>query len=257
MTRTALVTGATGGIGRAVTRRLGADGWSVMLSDRTAHVEQVAAELASENVPGSYRARTCDVRSAAEVADLIAAAHDRDDRLDLVVVNAGTGGGSDQLVDLDEGELGAVLAVNLTGCFLTMRAAARVLLAQGSGSIVVISSLYAQRPVAGAAGYSASKAAVEAMTKTAALELAPHGVRVNAIAPGFVDTAMRWDALRSRAERDAVTPEELYQADVETVPLRRYGTGEDVAGSVAFLAGPDAGYITGHVIDLSGGLSLL
>lgn len=254
--RTALVTGATGGIGRAVTRRLGADGWSVMLSDRTAQVEQVRAELASEAVPGSYRARACDVRSAAEVDDLIAATRNGDDRLDLVVVNAGIGGGSDQLVDLGEAELDAVLAVNLTGGFLTMRAAARVMRAQGSGAIVVVSSLYGQRPVAGAAGYSASKAAVEAMTKTAALELGPCGVRVNAIAPGFVDTTMRWDALRSRAERNGTTADELYQADIERVPLRRYGTGDDVAGSVAFLAGPDAGYITGHVIDLSGGLSL-
>ena len=94
------------------------------------------------------------------------------------------------------------------------------------------------------------------MTKTAALELGPSGITVNAISPGYIDTPMRWGALRNRAELTGTTADELYAKDIESVPLRRYGTGADVAGAVAFFAGKDSRYITGHVLELTGGQPL-
>jgi NAD(P)-dependent dehydrogenase (short-subunit alcohol dehydrogenase family) len=173
-----------------------------------------------------------------------------------VVVDAGIGGGSTEVADTPVSEFDAVVDVNLRGAFLTARAAARVLRREGRGSIVVIGSMYGRVPVPGAVAYSASKAAIVSVVKTAALELGPHGVRVNAVAPGYIDTAMRRDALRYRADRLGVPVEQLYAADVAAVPLRRYGTGADVAAAVAFLAGDDAAYVTGQVIDVTGGVSL-
>lgn len=252
----ALVTGAARGIGYAVARRLADDGWSVMLSDQTDAVHAAATKLAKDTGQGGIRSVRCDVRSETEVDELVAVTVHQLGGLDLVVVNAGIGGGSVHLADLSADEFDSVIAVNLRGSFLTVRAAARFMRQQRRGSIVTIGSVYGRVPVPGVAAYSASKAAVVALTKTTALELGPYGIRVNAIAPGYIATPMRWDALQSRAEQFGVDPDELYAEDVASVPLRRYGTGADVAGSVVFLAGKDAGYITGHVIDLNGGLSL-
>jgi 3-oxoacyl-[acyl-carrier protein] reductase len=117
-------------------------------------------------------------------------------------------------------------------------------------------SMFGQVPVPGDAAYSATKAATTTLAQTAALELGPFGVRVNGIAPGYIATRMRWEVVQDRAAANGSTFDDEIADDVRSVPLRRYGTGADVAGAVAFLASEDASYITGHVIDVNGGVQL-
>lgn len=253
---TALVTGAARGIGYAIALRLAEDGWSVMMSDRSDDVESAAATLSGKTGNANVAGARSDVTLESDVEALVAATVDRFGGLDLLVVNAGIGGDADHLADLQAEAFDLVIAVNLRGAFLSLRAAAKIMRGQGSGSIVTVSSVYGRIPVAGTAAYSASKAGLVAMTKTAALELGPSGITVNAISPGYIDTPMRWDALRNRAKLAGTTADELYANDIASVPLRRYGTGADVAGAVAFFAGKDSRYITGHVLELTGGQPL-
>jgi 3-oxoacyl-[acyl-carrier protein] reductase len=250
----AVVTGAARGIGYAVAHRLVSDGWSVVISDKESAVHAAAARLGEDVPGGAILGLRCDVLDPVQVGDIVTRTRERFGSLELVVANAGVGGGNDHLADLTLESFDQVVAVNLRGCFLTVRAAARIMREQRRGSIVMVGSVYGRVPVPGAAAYSAAKAGVTSLTKTAALELGPYGITVNAVAPGFIDTPMRWAALESRAEASAADAGDLYAHDIGTVPLRRYGTGADVAGAVAFLAGEDARYITGHVIDVNGGL---
>jgi 3-oxoacyl-[acyl-carrier protein] reductase len=252
----ALITGAARGIGYAIAQRLAEDGWAVMLGDRSDDVESAAVTLSQETGNARVTGARCDVTDEDAVEALVASVVDRFGALDLLVVNAGIGGGADHLTELSTEAFDTVISVNLRGAFLSVRAAAKVMQLQGSGSIVTVGSVYARVPVEGSSAYSASKAGLIAMTKTAALELAPFGITVNVIAPGYIDTPMRWDALRNRARLTGTTAEDLYADDVASVPLRRYGTGADVAGAVAFFAGSDSRYVTAQVLELTGGRPL-
>jgi NAD(P)-dependent dehydrogenase (short-subunit alcohol dehydrogenase family) len=135
------------------------------------------------------------------------------------------------------------------------RAAATVMIGQGSGGVIVnVGSVFGQQGVAGGAGYCASKAGVALLTHSLALELAPHGIRANTIAPGNMATEMHWDELRSRAARSGTTFDGQVELVKASVPLGRHGTGGDIAGVVAWLVSPDAGYVTGQTIGVNGGI---
>lgn len=151
-----------------------------MLGDRSDDVENAAAALSQESGNARVVGARCDVTDEDEVEALVASVVDRFGALDLLVVNAGVGGGADHLTELSTEAFDTVIGVNLRGAFLSVRAAAKVMRLQGSGSIVTVSSVYARVPVEGSAAYSASKAGLIAMTKTAALEPAPIGITVNA-----------------------------------------------------------------------------
>ncbi len=252
----ALVTGAAGGIGAGVAHRLARDGWSVVLLDREESVVS-AAEAIREDF-GLPEARlvaiVADVSVESEIEAAVARAVSAFGRLDLAVANAGIGGELKDLVDVEPDGFDAVVAVNLRGAYLTCRAAGRHMREARSGSIVTISSIFGQEPFPGTGPYSATKAAVIALTQTLALELAPYGVRVNSIAPGYIRSDMQWEGIRVWAEQAGTTFEEARLTIVERVPLHRHGEPADIAGAVVFLASDDAAYITGHTLGVTGGV---
>lgn len=241
--QTAIVTGGGRGIGRAIALALASAGASVAVFEREA---AAAAETAAaiEQAGGKALAVPVDVTNLKDVEAALNKVVDLWKRLDIVVNNAGIT--RDQLLmRMSEEDWEAVLRVNLTGTFAVCRAAVRPLLKQKSGCIVNIASIIGLMGNAGQANYAASKGGLIAFTKSLARELAPRGIRVNALAPGFIATAMT----------DKI-PADLREKMVQSIPLGRMGQPEDVARGVLFLAGPDAAYITGQVLVVDGGMRI-
>jgi NAD(P)-dependent dehydrogenase (short-subunit alcohol dehydrogenase family) len=242
--RVALVTGGGGGIGREIARRLARDGMMLVVLDRDAEAAQaVAAELGE-------LAMTADVTSEDEVGHAVDAALARFGKIDVLVNNAGicwTGPALDMPLDT----LRAMLRVNVEGVFIVSRAVLPHMMARHSGSVVNLASWAGKTGNAYFAGYSASKFAVIGLTQALAREMAPHGIRVNAICPGIVvDTAMR-SALEAQ-QRQYGLPQTAERE--KSIPLGRVSVPDDVARVAAFLASDEAAYITGESINLSGGL---
>lgn len=239
----ALVTGAARGIGRAVAQRLAEDGAKVGLID----LAETGVETAREIQASSGRATAfvkADISKEAEARAAVAEIEASLGPVDILVNNAGiTRDGL--MLTMDEGDWDAVLAVNLKGAFLMSKAVLRGMIKRRRGSIVSISSVVARRGNAGQANYSAAKAGLIGLTKSLAREVASRNVRVNAVAPGYIETEMT-AALDAKA-RNAL---------VEQIPLGRIGTSEGVADAVAFLAGDSASFITGAVLAVDGGLGI-
>jgi len=234
--KVALVTAAAGtGIGSATARRLQAEGAAVVISD--AH-ERRLAETAAEL--GDPLAVPCDVTDEAQVRALFAAAVERHGRIDVVVNNAGLGGTAD-LVDMTDDQWHKVVDVTLTGTFRCTRAALRALCPQGSGVIVNNASVLGWRAQAGQAHYAAAKAGVMALTRTAAIEAAPHGVRVNAVAP----------SLAMHPFLAKVTSDELLDKLAGREAFGRAAEPWEVATVIAFLASDYSTYMTGEVVSVS------
>jgi 3-oxoacyl-[acyl-carrier protein] reductase len=239
-----LVTGARRGIGRVIALRLARLG-PVALNDIPQGVdelEQVAGEVRAAG--GTALVAPGDVTNGAEVEQAVKRVVDELGRLDVLVNNAGvTRDGL--LVRMTDEQWRSVLEVNLTGAFLCSRAAAKVMLKQRSGRIINMASVVGLMGNAGQANYAASKAGLIGLTKSLARELAPRGITVNAVAPGFIVSPMT-DALS----------EEAKQKLFSLIPLGRLGTSEDVAELVAFLACSGSGYITGQVVQVDGGMHM-
>ncbi len=240
--KTALVTGGSRGIGRACALRLAADGHQVYLTyvSRPEQAEAVVAEIVAAG--GSARAFRLDQGDRAAIAEFFAAEIKDKVLLTALVNNAGmTKDGL--LIRMKDEDWDKVIAVNLTGAFACLREAAKIMSRQRSGSIVNMASVVGQMGNAGQANYVASKAGLIGLTKTAALELASRGVRVNAVAPGFISTDMT-----------AELPEKVTETMLSHIPLKRFGTAEDIAGAVSFLVSDDAAYLTGQVLSVTGGM---
>ena len=256
----AVVTGAARGLGEAVAARLAAGGASVALIDISPEVAAAAERIAAGLAPGAAGRTTgivADVADEAACEAAIGRAAEALGGIDALVNNAGIGGPDTPVVDTAFADFWSVLRVNLGSAFLASRAAARLMIArQAGGAIVNLGSIFGQQGVAGGAGYCASKAAVALLTQSLALELAPHGIRVNTIAPGNMATEMHWDELRSRARASGTTFEEQVDLVARSVPLGRHGTGADIAGAVTWLVSGDAGYVTGQTIGVNGGVWL-
>ncbi|WP_236652297.1 SDR family NAD(P)-dependent oxidoreductase [Streptacidiphilus neutrinimicus] len=241
--RTALVTGGTRGIGRAVARRLAGAGAAVVLTGRDAQeAEAVAAEVAAES-GGTVTGLALDQGDQAQVAAFMAALGENGPGLDIVVANAGTMGLGGVLQEITAADARGVVEVNLLGTFAVVQGAARIMAARGAGSIVLLTSLAASAGVPFMAAYAATKGAIAALTLSAAQELGAQGIRVNAIAPGVIETDMI-----------APFPRESLDEVAQRTPLGRLGTAEDVAAAALFLAGDEASFITGHVLAVDGGL---
>lgn len=243
--RVAVVTGAGSGIGSTIARTLAREGARVVVGDlNLAAAEEVAREI--ERTGRDARARSVDVAHSASVDALAETAAEWAGRLDIWVNNAGVVL-QKLVVDTSDVEWARVLEVNLYGPFYGSRAAARTMLRQGTGGrIIGISSIMARqtRPLNGA--YTAAKAGLEGLTRALALELAPHAITVNAVAPGHVDTPLT---------RPMFTPN-VRRAFEERIPLGRVGEPEWIADAVLFLASDDARYVTGQVLLVDGGYAI-
>ena len=239
--KTALVTGASQGIGRAVALALAAQGAHVLLAARNAEkLASVSGEIAAAG--GSAEALTLDIGNEASIRDAAKAVLGAHDGISIVVNNAGITRDGLMMrmkrVDWDE-----VLNTNLTGAFLLTQALLPAMVKARWGRIVNISSVVGQTGQAGQVNYASSKAALLGLTKSLAREVASRAITVNAVAPGYIDTAMT-----------GVLTAEQKAAMLHVVPLGRPGTEEEVAHAVSFLCSPEAAYITGHTLDVNGGL---
>ena len=244
--RVGLVTGAGSGIGRATARLLAERGGAVVAADVNGPAAEETAALVRAS-GGRAEARGCDVTRAEHVEAAVSAARRGFDRLDVVVNCAGILRVA-PLEDTSEKEWEEVLAVNLTGAFLVTRAALRALREQGGGAIVHIASRAAIRAKEAHGAYSASKAGILQLTQMAAVEGAPHSIRVNCVCPGFIDTPMT----RGMYDMDAAVA-----AWKDVCPLGRPGTPDDVARAMLFLASDDAAFITGVALPVDGGRTIL
>jgi NAD(P)-dependent dehydrogenase (short-subunit alcohol dehydrogenase family) len=239
-----LITGALTGIGRATAIAFAREGARIAVSGRRDEVGQkLAAELRALGAEAEYW-RT-DVRHNEDVRDLVDKTVARFGRLDIAVNNAGTEGSGGLVTEQTADTYAATFDTNVLGALLSMKHELRVMLAQGSGSIVNISSAYGRVGAPAASVYVASKHAVEGLTKSAALEVAGTGVRVNVVAPGTTDTGMLTRFTSTDDNKAAL---------VSTVPLKRLATPEEIAQVIVFVASAKASYMTGASIPVDGGM---
>lgn len=244
--KVALVTGAASGLGAATARRLAKEGAAVILTDRDIAGEDIAAHIVDTGGRAVFRLH--DVTSQPDWAAAVEHAVADFGRLDILVNNAGVAGGNHELMDHSFDAWRQILSVNLDGVFLGLRHAGPRIAASGGGSVINISSILGKVGMAGAAAYCASKGGVTLLTKAAALEWAPLGIRVNSIHPGFIDTPMVSGALAGREDGN-----EMRVALMAAHPLGRFGVPKEIGDAVAFLASDDASFITGAELVVDGG----
>ncbi|MGM0568045.1 MAG: 3-oxoacyl-[acyl-carrier-protein] reductase [Elusimicrobiota bacterium] len=233
----AVVTGGAMGIGKAISRRLKSSGKEIVIID----ISKEQAEAAARELEGSYY--LCDVRDSEQVAAAVKEIIEKHGKIDILVNNAGITSDA-LLMRMKDGDWDRVIDINLKGVFnFTREVLRKSMLKNRKGSIINIASIVGIIGNPGQANYSASKAGVIALSKTAAKEGASRGVRVNAVAPGFIETRMT-EKLSGSVKKDFL----------KNIPLNRMGTGDEVADAVEFLASDKASYITGQVLKVDGGM---
>jgi len=245
--KVALVTGAARGIGAAIAERLAADGASVAINYATSKEEAEALAERIRGKGGKAKAIHADISNPSQAKALVDAAVKEFGRLDILVNNAGKFH-IGPIGTVDEADVRSQFAVNVDGPIFATQAAASHFSSEG-GRVINVSSIAATHSLPGLSVYSATKAALDALTRVWATELGPRGVTVNAVAPGLVDTAML------KAATPRMGGEEAVKGMVARTPLGRLGTPSDIADVVAFLASPDARWVTGQVLDTTGGLA--
>jgi NAD(P)-dependent dehydrogenase (short-subunit alcohol dehydrogenase family) len=246
-TTVVLITGALAGIGRATAMAFAQQGARLVVSGRN---DEVGLRLVTELRAGNTEAEfvRADVRQEEDVRGLVDRAVERFGRLDVAVNNAGTDGPQALLTEHSPATYAATFDTNVLGTILSLKHELRVMIAQGSGSIINLSSTMGSRGAAGASMYVASKHAVEGLTKSAALEAAPHGVRVNAVAPGPVDTELLNHFAGNLDRKTAMAT---------SLPLKRLGRPEEIAQAIVFLASSNASFVTGEIVHVNGGKTAL
>jgi len=246
--RTALVTGAANGIGRAIAERFAMEGASVIVSDldgaAAGSTAETIAEAAAES-GGRAIGFACDVSRGQDVTALFRLAQSEFGTLDCVVNNAGLNVRGD-FRHMSDADWEKIREVNLDGVVRIARDGFDLMKRSGTASLINLASIMGHRGLRQLAGYSATKGAVSALTRALAVEYAPFGIRVNAMAPGFIETALTQRVLRNPMMNKAL---------LDQTPLRRFGTGRDVAAVALFLASDDAAYVTGAEIPVDGGMA--
>ncbi len=247
--KVAIVTGGAGGIGLAVAKAMAAEGASVVIADISVVGAKQAAN-AIQDQGGSALGYEVDVSVREQVEELVDAAEAAFGVVSIAFCCAGitTAGGSTAFLELNDDEWDRVMEVNLRGAFLTSQVVSQHLVAHGmTGSIITVSSIGAQRPMAGAPAYHTTKAGVSGLTRALAINLAQYGIRANGIAPGYIATPML----------QALLDEEHERILLSRVPLGRMGTPDDLVGAVIFLASDESAYITGQMLGIDGGALVL
>jgi NAD(P)-dependent dehydrogenase (short-subunit alcohol dehydrogenase family) len=246
MSQVVLVTGALTGIGRAAAVAFAKKGAKVIVNGRREEAGQaLAAELRALGAEAEFI--KADVRKDDDVRALVDKTVAKFGRLDVAVNNAGTEGLVGAITDQTAESVAATFDTNVVGVILSMKHETRVMQKQGSGNIVNITSTYGHEGAAYAAVYVGSKHAVEGITKSVALELAPSGIRVNGVAPGPTDTDMLTRFTKTSENKAGL---------VAQVPLARLGLSEELANAIVFIASDDASYITGHILNVDGGMTI-
>lgn len=240
--KTALVTGASRGIGRAIALALASKGFAVALNYAGSHDAAEAVKKEIEDAGGKAFTVQGDVSKSEDVDRIFKTVKDEFGGLDVLVNNAGINRDA-LLIRMKESNWDDVIATDLKSDFLTTKAAAAMMMRKRKGSIINISSVVGIMGNIGQANYAAAKAGVIGLTKACAKEMAARNIRVNAVAPGFIETAMT----------DGI-PEKIREGIIASIPMGRMGQPEDIARAVCFLASDDASYITGQVLVVDGGL---
>jgi NAD(P)-dependent dehydrogenase (short-subunit alcohol dehydrogenase family) len=250
--KVALVTGAGSGIGKAVTERLAGEGASVVAVDFSDEIEAVA-----KGIGGTVHAMRVDVRRSDDVKAAVDTAVDRFGGLDILCNVAGVLQRGGPLIDVEEEEFDRVIDTNLRGVFLGMKHAIPVLIARGGGAVVNVASIGGLVGRVGVSTYAASKGAVIQLSKSAALEYARDGVRVNTVCPGPTKTNI---GASSRRPDDApvapVGTSAIHQKTIDAVPLHRFCEPSEIAGPICFLASDDASFMCGATVVVDGGLTV-
>jgi 3-oxoacyl-[acyl-carrier protein] reductase len=241
---TALVTGASGGIGSAIARALAAQGARLALSGSNAAKLRAFREELNADFGHDHVEITCDLSDSQQVEELIPATLDTLGKLDILVNNAGITRDNLAMRMKDE-EWDAVIRINLESAFRLMRAATRPMMKARHGRIISITSVVGATGNPGQMNYCAAKAGIVGMSKSLAQELATRGVTVNCVAPGFIRSAMT-EALDDK-QKDAINTR---------IPMARMGEGSDIGAAVAYLASAEAGYVTGQVLHVNGGMAM-
>jgi len=241
--RVAVITGASRGIGQSAAKLIAAAGRHVVLISRSEEaLKRVQSQIEADG--GSAESRPCDVSDHKALADTLEAIGDKHRRLDILVNNAGMTQDNLMLRMSDE-EFDQVIAVNLRSVFVSCRAALRPMMRGKWGRIINISSVAGVVGNFGQTNYAASKAGVIGLTKSIAKEMASKHITANVVAPGFIDTAMTADL-----------PEQVKKYAIDVTPLKRFGKPEEIGAAIAFLASEEAGYVTGQVLCVDGGMTM-
>jgi NAD(P)-dependent dehydrogenase (short-subunit alcohol dehydrogenase family) len=243
-TQTALITGGGSGMGRASAQALAKNGIQVFIGDINQAAAQETAELVKKS-GGKAEGFSVDISQSKSVIDLFSQVKKKTERLDMLVHTAAIAGNIAFLEDMTDADWQKMLDINLTGTFFCAREAVRAMKDNKSGRIVLFSSVASLTPTPGAIHYSAAKGAVNMFGKTLALEASKYNIRVNVIAPGYIETPMM---------KGMKGMEAFLESIAKKTPLKRFGQPEEIASLVAFLATDEADFMTGQVISMNGGL---